>query len=172
MRIIKTFVIFIFATTVCLLTICFLLWGVPFPLVHIETVQNMEQVQSVAGNVIRLGSGSDICLERLSYIPTNKLISAVLGRGLRLDNGKIVGLVRIHHWCGNDPIRYDVRRVDFELLCVYVDRQCVTNCSFVSSRDTNTGTTSDTSIHVTKHGWRYDEYVKFLSFCKYFKAEI
>ncbi len=111
-------------------------------------------------------------MEKLSYIPTYKLISAVLGRGLGLDNGKVVGLVRIHHWCGNDPIRYDVRCIDFELLCAYVDKQCLTNISYGSSRDTRIAPSSGTSIPFTRHGWRYEDYVKYLSFCKSFNADM
>ena len=152
------------AALFCLMTVCFFLWGVPFPLFHIEKMSRPLPVHSTSGNVIQFSSGTVVCLDKLSYIPTNALIQDVLKRGLSYEDGKTLGLVTLHHWCGNDPVRYDVRRVDFELLCAYVDVRCLKG-----SEITNDGFSPSckTSMHYTKHGWRYEEYLKFLSGCRH-----
>src|SRR5262249_40988758 len=46
-------------------------------------------------------------------VPTNlAAIPALTSRGIEVCEGRPIGLVKVWHWCGNDPIRNHVARVD------------------------------------------------------------
>jgi len=42
-------------------------------------------------------------------------------RGIEIDsNGRVFGLCRVHHWCGNDPVREHIARVDLAHMLIFL----------------------------------------------------
>jgi hypothetical protein len=49
------------------------------------------------------------------------LVERFLEHGIEVSSeGRAIGLIRIHHWCGNDPIGQHVARVDLSDLLAYM----------------------------------------------------
>lgn len=44
------------------------------------------------------------------------ILAEVTSRGVELRNGRVIGLLRVWHWCGNDPISLHLARVDIDAL--------------------------------------------------------
>lgn len=62
----------------------------------------------------RLPDGRTVALPGVRNLPlTSRALTEVTLRGVEVaTNGRIYGLVRVHHWCGNDPVREHIARVD------------------------------------------------------------
>ncbi|HUE70881.1 MAG TPA: hypothetical protein VMP01_08320 [Pirellulaceae bacterium] len=42
-------------------------------------------------------------------------------RGIEITpDGGVIGLVRIHHWCGNDPVREHIARVNISEMLIFL----------------------------------------------------
>ena len=72
-------------------------------------------------------------------------------------NGHLFGLVRVHHWCGNDPVREDVARVDLTDALQYLR---------VGQSDVP-GPPADVPMgagrgRFTESGWNVSDYMQFL----------
>jgi hypothetical protein len=52
------------------------------------------------------------------------LTKDILGHGVELKaDGTIYVLVRVHHWCGNDPVRFHLARVDLSSLMLALEHE-------------------------------------------------
>jgi hypothetical protein len=100
----------------------FMLTGSPMPLFRIDRLRNAQRVAGIDGDAIILASRERgqqrATLPFINGIPTNAVFKAALKRGVELDasSGRAYGLLKIWHWCGNDSMRYDLRRVDLSAL--------------------------------------------------------
>jgi hypothetical protein len=53
--------------------------------------------------------------------PKSEALSEATRRGVELaPGGRVYGLVRIHHWCGNDPVRDHIARVDVSEMMLFL----------------------------------------------------
>lgn len=101
------------------------LTGCPIPLVHVDFLNDGVNVSSTDGNRLLLPSGGSVVVPGVRYVPTNEVVCAALKRGIEVTpEGRVFGLLNIHHWCGNDPVCYDRRRIDITSLCWAVDVEC------------------------------------------------
>ena len=93
---------------------------------------------------------------------TSGALAAVTGHGVEIaSTGDIFGLIRVHHWCGNDPVREHRARVNISdfLLFLGHDRQ----------QEPLATEYFGTAPHFeyTGHGWRIGQYMQCIEFQKF-----
>lgn len=94
--------------------------------VRIDFLSDPKSVRNIDGNRLVLENGSAIVFTELQYIPTNHVVLAALDSGVEIsDDGLAYGLLRMYHYCGNDFVRYDRRRLCINALCVVTDPNCI-----------------------------------------------
>lgn len=87
-------------------------------------IERLDSPVAVAGwnaSGLLLPHGEVVPLPGLQELPRS---SAALSEATRLGiernaDGRVYGLVRVHHWCGHDPIREHLARVDLSQLLLY-----------------------------------------------------
>ena len=109
--------ILLFVIMPCL-AIHFLLTGFPIPLIRIGSLKNPIQIQNVESTWFIGKQGEKIILPYVSELPiTNIVFREALSRGVEVDqHGNVYGLLKIWHWCGNDPVRYHIQRINLSVL--------------------------------------------------------
>jgi len=92
----------------------YMLTGRLFPVEKIETLQNSVGVKRWSPDGLSLTDGRTLQLPGLRALPSQSAaLTEVTKRGVEVGaKGRIYGLVRIHHWCGNDPVREHIAKVD------------------------------------------------------------
>src|SRR5690242_13363191 len=70
-----------------------------------------------------MAGGKTLTLPDVTNIPKEPRIwKDILDYGVELNtNGSSYALVHVHHWCGNDPVRYHLARVDLSSLCIEIN---------------------------------------------------
>ena len=88
--------------------------GYLFPRSIVERLNHPVSVTGVTSNALQLGDGRSIPLPYIKTIPADlPILNDAIAEGVEVDpNGHVFGLLRIHHWCGNDPVRRHIARVD------------------------------------------------------------
>ena len=101
----------------------FLLTGSVFPIRRVETLQNPVAVIGWSSDGLRLADGRTVQLPGLRSLPTaSEALEEATKRGVEIrQNGRVWGLVRVHHWCGNDPVREHMARVDLSDMMTFLD---------------------------------------------------
>lgn len=91
----------------------------------------------------------------------SKALSATTKQGVEVaSDGHVYGLVQIWHWCGNDALRYDIRRVDLGLLLGYLGE----GKSDVVPAGRYAPYLAGGAF--TEHGWSISDLVRFRKFAK------
>lgn len=131
----------------------------------IETLSEPVQVDGWTTNGLQTSDGRTIALPGVANLPAELPgLSAATEQGIEIQpDGRVFGLIRIHHWCGNDPVREHVARVDLSYMAIYFSDQPVESKSGM-----NLGTlrpTHNTNVF-SEHGWRYGDFLTFQSWCK------
>lgn len=91
----------------------------------IETLNSPVAITSINENGLKTANGKMIPVPGVSKtaIPAS-VATDVLQHGVEVQqDGTIHALVRIHHWCGNDPVRYHLARVDLSSLLLVVNEE-------------------------------------------------
>jgi hypothetical protein len=88
----------------------------------VETLENPVQIRDLHPDGLETIDGRVIRLRFVKEIPvTNAIFVAATAKGVELSpGGKAVGLIDVHHWCGNDPIGKHLGRVDLAALALYL----------------------------------------------------
>ncbi len=83
-------------------------------------------------------------------------------RGVEIgSNGEVYGLVRVHHWCGNDPVREHIARVDISDVMTFLRiGEIVAPGPKVESSVRELGGA------FSKWGWRFEEFYQYESWHK------
>lgn len=84
-------------------------------------------------------------------------LSEMTKRGVEVGaDGRVYGLVRVHHWCGNDPVREHIARVDISnaLTFLHVGQA-------VAPVPESDLTVREAGGRFTKWGWNISEYMQF-----------
>jgi len=73
-----------------------------------------EGLVSTGGDVIRLPG--------VRLIPSSSpALAELVKRGVEIDvEGRVFGLIHVWHWCGNDPVREHLARVDIARVLIYL----------------------------------------------------
>ena len=78
--------------------------------------------------------------------------------------GDVVGLVRVHHWCGNDPVGEHIARVDLSLMLTFLQQgERLTPLS----EDEKKLIPPHFSDEFSDYGWRVGEFGRFKMWCDY-----
>lgn len=88
---------------------------------RIEVLLDPKVVQAVSMQGLILADGSIVKIPYVSEVPTNlPVLQEAVKRGVEIDQqGHVVGLIKVWHWCGNDPVRSHVGRVDLSSLLLF-----------------------------------------------------
>lgn len=86
-----------------------------------EVLHAPRTVSAVSTNGLIMADGSVVKIPYVVEVPTNlPLLQEALKRGIEIDQqGHVVGLIKVWHWCGNDPIRSHVGRIDLSGLLLF-----------------------------------------------------
>lgn len=108
---------------VVLSALYFMCTGSPIPLWHVEHLEEPVQVREVTREALVLDDGRRVTLPHVAAIPVDSpVFQAALQRGIEVGNGgSLYGLIKIYHWCGHDPVRYDLSRVNLDELAGVLD---------------------------------------------------
>lgn len=89
----------------------------------------------------------------------SRALQAAVAQGVEVTpDGRAIGLVRIHHWCGNDSIRLHWERVDVRALLEFLPRAHFANPRFA-------GDLAWSNPLFGKHGWRVESWREFEFWC-------
>ena len=94
--------------------LCNTLFG---PFRHMGRVERLNSPVTITGwteRGLQTADGRLVEIPNIRHLPASSLaISEFTKRGIEIDsNGRVIGLVRTWHWCGNDPISAEILRVD------------------------------------------------------------
>jgi hypothetical protein len=88
----------------------------------IERLERPVSVLAIEGSRLRLGDGRWVALPEIADLTdrSSPLLAAALARGVEVGPGeRLTVLLNIHHWCGNDPVRKHVARIDLSRLLLF-----------------------------------------------------
>jgi hypothetical protein len=138
----------------------YMLTGCFFPVENIETLQNPVAVSKWSPDGLNLADGRTVRLPGLRSLPSNSAaLTEATKRGVEVGaDGRVWGLVRVHHWCGNDPVREHIVRVDLSDMMTFLRvGEPVGPVPAAELLNTEPGGT------FTEWGWRIEEFLQFQS---------
>jgi len=138
----------------------FLLTGSVFPIRRIDTLQNPVAVIGWTFNGLRLADGRTVQLPGLRSLPTaSEALAEATKRGVEIrSNGRVLGLVRVHHGCGNDPVTEHMARVDLSDMMTFLRVG-----EPVGPLHDMQYTAEEPGGRFTEYGWNVSEFVMFQS---------
>jgi len=84
-----------------------------------------------------------------------RAVHAAIEHGIELTpEGRAIGLIRIHHWCGNDRIRVHLARVDVRKLLEFLPHVW-------PASPHNPGDRSWSDPHFGRYGWNVSKWRQF-----------
>lgn len=88
----------------------------------IETLQHPVAVTKWDAAGLCLADGRTVGVPGVSALPEDSpALHEALKRGVEVrQDGRIFALVRIHHWCGNDPVTEHVARIDLSDMMMFL----------------------------------------------------
>ena len=121
-------------------------------LIPVRIVDTLNQPVGVTGwneKGLILRDGRVVALSGHDALPAeSKALREATREGVEIAaDGRVFGLVRVHHWCGNDPVSWHVARVDLSNLL-----------NFLAEGD---GGGFGPGGAFFEHGWRVGEYHRF-----------
>ncbi|MBS1705291.1 MAG: hypothetical protein JST40_05415 [Armatimonadetes bacterium] len=125
----------------------------------IDLIEHLSQPTQVLGwseQGLELSDGRVVMPSGMTALPKqSKTLSCLIRSGVELGpTGKTFGLVRIWHWCGNDPVRTDIRRIDLaQMLAFYREGKTTLKLKTKSSQPFVEG----------KFGWSISDFYEFRS---------
>lgn len=129
-----------------------------------ETSQSVEKLRSPVSVLgwsekgLRLADARIVQLPGFASLPvTSPLLTEATKRGVEIsEDGRMVGLIRIHHFCGNDKVRNQIARVDLAQLLMYLG-EGTTLMPFPKPA----WPPENPSRSFSGAGWRIDEFLHF-----------
>lgn len=137
------------------------LTGSFWPRSHIESLRGPISVKGWSDDGLLLADGRIVPLPGIRTLPrTSRALSLATKDGVEiLPDGQVVGLLKVWHWCGNDPVRDDVRRIPLGPLLCFLREGVPTEP--LPGDDVGPHSSSG---GFTDHGWSISEYVGFTHF--------
>jgi hypothetical protein len=135
----------------------YMLTGRFSPIHKIESLQNPIAVTSWSRDGLHLADGRTVQLPGFRSLPTNSpTLTEATKRGVEIrTDGRIWGLVKIHHWCGDDPVREHIAKVDLSDMMIYLRvGEPVTPMPAESLA-------SEPGGRFTEYGWNASEFLQF-----------
>jgi hypothetical protein len=126
----------------------------------IETLQNPVSVTTWTREGLNLADGRTVELPGMRSLPSDSpALAEATKRGVEIGaSGRVWGLVRVHHWCGNDPVQEHLARVDLSDMMTFlrVGEQ-------IAAVPENDLLGKEPGGTFTKWGWRIEEFLQFQS---------
>jgi len=94
-----------------------------WPPVHIEeSLQSPVGVRGWNREGLLLEDGRLVRLPKIKALPAqSEALTQATAHGVEITpEGRVIGLVNVWHWCGNDPVRRHLVRVDLSHLLMFV----------------------------------------------------
>jgi hypothetical protein len=130
----------------------------------IETLNNPVVVIASDEHGLLLADGRRIGLPGVSRIPaTSMALDRATAAGVEITpDGRVVGLLRVLHWCGNDSVRSHVARVDLAYLLMFLGETDVDpeKLNLLGER------TRDGHFSFSDFGWRVGDFREFEEWSK------
>jgi hypothetical protein len=88
----------------------------------VEALKNPLQVTGWSAEGLLLKDGRLLKLPGTAPLPDrSRALSEAVKRGVEVgEDGRVYGLVKVHHWCGNDPVRDHIARVDLRRMLEFL----------------------------------------------------
>ncbi len=127
-----------------------------------EKLDSPVQITGWTAEGLHLASGRTVQLPGFRNLPVNSTaLTEATKRGIELGaDGRIYGLMLIHHWCGNDPVRRQLARVDIAWVLKFLQEGEWTQ---PLPEDPGLRRTFQRGGMFTKWGWNISEYYSFRS---------
>jgi hypothetical protein len=125
----------------------------------IESLQNPSLVRDWSENGLLLSDGRQVSIPGIIKLPiTSEALTQSIKNGVEItSDNRVIGLVRVHHWCGNDYVRTHLARVDLAYMLMYLkegDYDPLPDELAVGRSDRGDGAFSE-------QGWNVSEYFPF-----------
>ena len=127
----------------------------------IEQLDAPVRVRAWDRGALILEDGKQVRLPELKDLPAenNAILGEATKHGIELaQDGRVYGLVKIHHWCGNDSVDNHLAKVDLSRLLLFAG---YANPAKPMSSDAKQCSLTQASI--SKYGWRIEEYLQYRS---------
>lgn len=138
------------------------LTGKFFPIHILEELSEPHRIVAWEGDSLLLVDGRRIQVPDFEELPEqSRVLEEVTRLGVDIDgNGRCIGLLRIHHWCGNDPVGKHLSRIDISDLLTYVGE----GERLAAPSDVVQGFLLDRDEWgFSEYGWNISEYLGFRS---------
>lgn len=88
---------------------------------QVETLQPKMIVRSWNGTGLLLEDGRRVLPKGMTTLPIRSdALTAITKRGVQVDaDGQVFGLLSLFHTCGNDPVGYDLRKINVAHFLLY-----------------------------------------------------
>jgi hypothetical protein len=88
----------------------------------VETVKTPAQIRSVTENGLLTADGKLLVVPGITNLHISDSIKKdIIEHGVEIaPDGSFYALVRVHHWCGNDPVVFHLARVNLSSLLLLV----------------------------------------------------
>jgi hypothetical protein len=125
-----------------------------------DRLNNPQPLWGWTGNSLDIG-GTLVALARVDNVrPSALVLQEVQRQGVELSNGRVYGLVRVHHWCGHDRVQHHLARVDVEQLLIFAGEADATDPVIAELLRDAPGA----RFTLGAAGWDVSEYSAFRSF--------
>ena len=147
----------------------FLLTGSPFPIFHIETLNNAVKISAITADGLVTEDGRKLIIKHVQAIPTElPALRDAVRNGVEIDpEGYLVGRLKIQHWCGNDPVRYHLGRVN--LSCLLLLSGAPT--SLMLPEGMIRGDDKSLRFHYGEHGLMMEDYIRLGMINSYLRTQ-
>ena len=138
----------------------FMLTGRFLPITRIQTLHAPITVKGWGPDGLFLADGRTVRLPGLRALPNGSpALAEATKRGIEIGtDARLYGLVRIHHWCGNDPVREHIARVDISDMMIFLRvGEPVSTVPEAEFRGREAGG------RFSEWGWRIEEFSHFQS---------
>jgi hypothetical protein len=128
------------------------------PVRKVDSLRSPIAVIGWSSDGISLADGRKVQLRGFKSLPTSsQALAEITKRGIEVTgDGSVYGLVRVHHWCGNDPVDEHIARVEISELLTFLEE---------GERADPAGSASKFRIHremgFSEHGWDIGEFIQF-----------
>ncbi len=145
--------------------VAFLLAVRPYNRRLVDELRSPVTVTGWSDGSLLLADGRAVRLPDIRSLPiSSTALSEATWRGVELGRGgRVHGLVRVHHWCGNDPVREHIARVDLSYLLAFLGEgevACQIDPEFRLRMPEKPGG------RFTASGWEVGEYLQFRGWCR------
>jgi hypothetical protein len=154
------------------LVVCLAAWGVDRRRSR-QIVEALQQPVAFTGwtaDGVTLADGREVKLPGVRNISPNSraLAEAMKQGGVEFSGGRAYALMKVWHWCGNDPVRLHVARVDLPRVLVFLgeaEPSAPTTVSFERLLEGPAAARRGSDFSAA--GWNVSDFFEFRSYCEW-----